>query len=191
MNMVFWPWLINLCRNGKYGNHFVSTELRIWYKHCFVYIPSFHLHFHLHARTLIRFSFLFTREAMPQVKILGIRLVCWQLFLLPTITSGVECELDLFCRHGEVFPWVLDRLQSRSLVIYKAWEGSLCFYQDLSTCSEMYNGRKFNIPKLLQTFFPTHQESSILKTRTRRYGKNIERCAVWNQPWTDCIAGVK
>jgi hypothetical protein len=28
----------------------------------------------------------------------------------------------------------------------------------------MYNGRKFNIQKLLQTFFPTHQESSILKT---------------------------
>jgi hypothetical protein len=40
----------------------------------------------------------------------------------------------------------------------------------------MYNGRKVNIQKLLQTFFPTHQESS-LKTRTRRYGRNIERYA--------------
>jgi hypothetical protein len=128
---------------------------------------------------------------MPQAKILGMHLVCWQLFLLPTITLGVECALDLFCRHGEVFPWVLDQLQSRSLVIYKAWEGSCCFHQDFSTCSEMYNRRKFNIQKLLQTFFPTHQESSILKTRTIRYGKTIERCAVWNQPWTDCIAGVK
>jgi hypothetical protein len=98
-------------------------------------------------------------------------LVCWQLFLLPTITPGVECALDLFCMHDEVFPWVLDELQSRSLVIYKAWEGSRCSYQDLSTCSEMYNGRKFNIQKILQTIFTTHQESSILTTRTRRYGK--------------------
>jgi hypothetical protein len=128
---------------------------------------------------------------MPQAKILGMHLVCWQLFLLPTITPGVECSLDLFCRHGEVFPWVLDQLQSRSLVIYKAWEGSWCSHQDLSTCSEMYNTRKFNIQKLLQTFFPTHQESSILKTCTMRYGKTIERYAVWIQPWTDCIARVK
>jgi hypothetical protein len=37
----------------------------------------------------------------------------------------------------------------------------------------MYNGRKFNIQKLLQTFFPTHQESSILKTRTMRYDKTM------------------
>jgi hypothetical protein len=113
---------------------------------------------------------------MPQVKVLGMHLVCWKLFLLLIITLGVECAFDLFCRHDEVFPWVLDQLQSRSLVICKAWEGSRCFHQDLSTCSEMYNERKFNIQKLLQTFFPMHQESSILKTRTRRYGRNIERC---------------
>jgi hypothetical protein len=42
----------------------------------------------------------------------------------------------------------------------------------------MYNGRKVNIQKLLQISFPTHPESSILKTLTRRYGRNIERCAV-------------
>jgi hypothetical protein len=127
---------------------------------------------------------------MPQVKILGMYLVSWQLFLLLTITPGVECAFDLFYRHDEVFTWVLDQLQSRSLVIYKAWEGSRCFHQDLSTCSEMYNGIKVNIQKLFQILFPTHQESLILKTRTRRYGKNTEHCAVWNQPLTDCIAGV-
>jgi hypothetical protein len=44
----------------SYGNHFVSMELRIWCKHCIVYITSFHLHFHQHAHTLIRFPFLFT-----------------------------------------------------------------------------------------------------------------------------------
>jgi hypothetical protein len=133
--------------------------------------------FHLYARTPIRFSFLFTRWATPQVRNLGMYLVCWQLFLLPTITPGVECALDLFCRHGEEFPWVPDQLQSRSLVIYKAWEWSRCFHQELSTCSEMYNGRKVNIKKLLQISFPTHQESSLLKTHTRKYGRNIERCA--------------
>jgi hypothetical protein len=60
----------------------------------------------------------------------------------PNHNPGVECALDLFCRHGEEFPWVPDQLQSRSLVIYKAWEGSCCFHQDLSTCSEMYYGKK-------------------------------------------------
>jgi hypothetical protein len=35
----------------------------------------------------------------------------------------------------------------------------------------MYNGRKINIQKLPQISFPTHQESSILKTRRRRYDK--------------------
>jgi hypothetical protein len=128
---------------------------------------------------------------MPQVKILGRHLVCWQLFLLPAITPGVECAFDLFCRHEEVFSWVLDQLQSRSLVIYKAWEESRYFYQDWSTCSEMYNRIKVNIQKILWTLFPTHQESSILNTHTRRYDRNIECCAVWNQFWTDCIAGVK
>jgi hypothetical protein len=41
----------------------------------------------------------------------------------------------------------------------------------------MHNRRKYYTQKLLQIFFSTHQESSILKTRTRRYGKNIERSA--------------
>jgi hypothetical protein len=41
---------------------------------------------------------------MSQVKILGMYLVCWQLLLLLTITPGVECAFDLFCRHGEVLP---------------------------------------------------------------------------------------
>jgi hypothetical protein len=37
----------------------------------------------------------------------------------------------------------------------------------------MYNRIKFDFQKLLQTLFSTHQESSILKTRTMRYGKTI------------------
>jgi hypothetical protein len=41
----------------------------------------------------------------------------------------------------------------------------------------MYNERKVNIQKLLKTFFTMHQESSILKTRARRYGRNIEHRA--------------
>jgi hypothetical protein len=54
---------------------------------------------------------------MPQVKILGMYLVCWQLFPLPTITPGVECAFYLFRRHDIEFSCVLDQLQSRSLVI--------------------------------------------------------------------------
>jgi hypothetical protein len=90
---------------------------------------------------------------MPQVKIIGMYLVCWQLFLLPTITPGVECAFDLFRRHDQVSPWVLDQLQSKLLVIYMAWEGRSCFHQGLRTCSEMYNGREVHIQTLLQTFF--------------------------------------
>jgi hypothetical protein len=90
---------------------------------------------------------------MPQVKILGMHLVYWKFFILPTITLGVECAFDLFCRHDELLPWVLDRLQLRSLVIYKAWEGSCCFHQDLSTCSDMYNGKKLIFIRSLKPSF--------------------------------------
>jgi hypothetical protein len=39
-------------------------------------------------------------------------------------------------------------------------------------------GIKVENQKLHQVPVPTHPRSMNLKTRTRRYGKNIERCAV-------------
>jgi hypothetical protein len=45
--------------------------------------------------------------------------------------------------------------------------------------------------RLHQVSVPTHLRSMNLKTRTRRSDKNIERCAVWNQLWTNCSTGVE
>jgi hypothetical protein len=42
----------------------------------------------------------------------------------------------------------------------------------------MFKEEKVENEKLLQVSVPTHPRSMNLKTRTRRYGKNIERCAV-------------
>jgi hypothetical protein len=98
MNMVFWPCLINLYGNRKFGNHFVSMELRIWCEHCFVFIPSYHLHARLHSSTPIR---IFARLTMPQVKILGMSWFVGIGWVFPTVTLGVLCALLLFCRHGE------------------------------------------------------------------------------------------
>jgi hypothetical protein len=90
MNMVFWPWLINLYRSGKFGNHFVCMELRIWCKHCFVFIPPYHLHACLHSRTPNR---IFARLTMPQVNILGMSWFVGIWWVFPTVTSGVLCVL--------------------------------------------------------------------------------------------------
>jgi hypothetical protein len=42
----------------------------------------------------------------------------------------------------------------------------------------MFKEEKVKNQKLHQVPVPTHPRSMNLKTRTRRYGKNIERCAV-------------
>jgi hypothetical protein len=61
----------------KFGIHFVSMELRIWHKHCFVFIPSFHLHTHLHSRTPIS---IFARLIMPPRRDV---MVCWHRLSIP------------------------------------------------------------------------------------------------------------
>jgi hypothetical protein len=52
------------------------------------------------------------------------------------------------------------------------------FSSILRTWSGMFKEEKFENQKLHQVPVPTHPRSMNLKTRTRRYGKNIERCAV-------------
>jgi hypothetical protein len=55
----------------------------------------------------------------------------------------------------------------------------------------MFEKEKVENQKLHHVPVPMHPRSMNLKTRTRRYEKNIERCAVWSQLWTDCSAGVE
>jgi hypothetical protein len=54
-------------------------ELRIWHKHCFVFIPSSHLHTHLHSCTPISiFARLYaTSEDRRDV------MVCWNRVSIP------------------------------------------------------------------------------------------------------------
>jgi hypothetical protein len=42
----------------------------------------------------------------------------------------------------------------------------------------MFKEEKIENQKLHQVLVPTHPKSMNLKTFTRRYGKNIEQCAV-------------
>jgi hypothetical protein len=70
--------------------HFVSMELRIWHKHCFVFIPSSHFHTNLHSCTPIS---IFARLTMPQVKIVGMSWFVGIGWVFPTVTSGVLCAL--------------------------------------------------------------------------------------------------
>jgi hypothetical protein len=52
------------------------------------------------------------------------------------------------------------------------------FSSILRTWSDMFKEEKVENQKLHQVPVPTHLRSMNLKTRTKRYGKNIERCAV-------------
>jgi hypothetical protein len=52
------------------------------------------------------------------------------------------------------------------------------FSSILRTWSDVFKEEKFENQKLHQVLLPTHPRSMNLKTRTRRYGKNIELCAV-------------
>jgi hypothetical protein len=52
------------------------------------------------------------------------------------------------------------------------------FSSILRTCSNMFKEEKVENQKLHQAPVPMHPRLMNLKTRTRRYGKNIERCAV-------------
>ena len=69
--------------------------------------------------------------------------------------------------------------QSRSSTSSKPEKDAAVFI-NLRTCSELYKKQKVDIQKLHQILIPTHSRSMNLKTRTRRYGKNIGRCAFWN-----------
>jgi hypothetical protein len=151
---------------------------RTWCRHCHCLYPFLlFAFFHLHACTPIRFSFLFTRWAIPHVRILGMSLVCWQ-FPLPTITLGVECVFDLFLQAWQIVPMSSWPIAIKVISHLQGLRGKSLFPSRFEHVFRDVQWKESNIHKLLQISFPTHQESSILKTRTRRYGKNIERCAV-------------
>jgi hypothetical protein len=139
------PWLINLHGNRKFDNHFVSMDLRIWCKHCFVFIPSYHLHARLHSRTPIR---IFARLTMPQVKILGMSWFSSIGWVFPTVTLGYFVHYSYFAgmvNHSHEF---VIKAEIKIINTTKIPKGALLFSLRLSTCSEMYKRRKLDIQVL-------------------------------------------
>jgi hypothetical protein len=145
MNMVFWPWFTNLYGNRKFGNHFLSMELRIWCKHCFVFIPSFHLHTHLHSRTPIS---IFARLTMPQVKIIGMSWFVGIGWVFPTSPRGYFVLYSYFAgivNHSHDF---VIKAEIKIINTSRIPKGVLLFSSRLSTCSEMYKRKKLYIQVL-------------------------------------------
>ena len=66
--------------------------------------------------------------------------------------------------------------QSRSSTSSKPEKDAVVFI-NLTTWTEAYKEEKVDIQKLHEIPVPTHPRSMNLKTRTRRYGKKIGRCA--------------
>jgi hypothetical protein len=64
------------------------------------------------------------------------------------------------------------------ITVTKPQKRTSLFSSILRTWSGMFKEEKVKNQKLHQVPVPTHLRSMNLKTRTRRYGKNIERCAV-------------
>src|SRR6185437_10352853 len=103
-------------------------------------------------------------------------LVCWRLFLLPTVTLGVDCALELFCRHDKAFPCIRDQRRNQIRQHLQSSRVSLAVFIKFCTWTVTYKEEKVDIQKLHEIPVPTHPRLMNLKTRTRRYVKNIGRC---------------
>jgi hypothetical protein len=129
----------------KFGIHFVSMELRILHKHCFVFIPSSHLHTHLHSRTPIS---IFARLTMPQVKIVGMSLFVGIWWVFPIVTRGYFVHYSYFAgmvNHSHEF---VIKAEIKIINTSKIRKGALLFSSRLSTCSEMYKRENLDIQVL-------------------------------------------
>jgi hypothetical protein len=144
MNTVFWPWLTNLYGNRKFGNHFVNMDLRIWCKHCFVFIPSSHLHT-LYSRIPIR---IFARLTMPRVKIVGMSWFVGIGWVFPTVLRGTLCIIVILQAWWITPIEFVIKAEIEIINTSKIPKGALLFSSRLSTCSEMYKREKLDIQVL-------------------------------------------
>ena len=135
----------------------------------------------------------FAKLAIPQVEILG--MVGLLAFVsTPDHHPGGSVCTWLFCRHDKVFPWIRDQRRNQIRQHLQSSRASPAVFIKFCTWIETYKEEKVDIQKLHEIPVPTHPRSMNLKTRTRRYGKNIGRCAFWNLGkfvGTDCSVGMK
>jgi hypothetical protein len=73
---------------------------------------------------------------------------------------------------------IIPKVGNTCITITEPQKRTSLFSSILRTWSDMFKEGKVENQNLHQVPVPTHPRSMNLKTRTRRYGKNIERCAV-------------
>jgi hypothetical protein len=70
------------------------------------------------------------------------------------------------------------RIANPCITVTEPQKRTSLFSSILRTWSDMFKEELVENQKLHEVPVPTHPRSMNLKIRTRRYGKNIERCAV-------------
>jgi hypothetical protein len=70
------------------------------------------------------------------------------------------------------------RIANPCITVTEPQKWTLLFSSILRTWSDMFKEENVENQKFHQVPVPAHPRSMNLKTCTRRYGKNIERCAV-------------
>ena len=127
---------------------------------------------HIHPLGLI-----FTRIIMPQVKYLrGCFWFVGNCFYSQLSPWGQIVHLNYFAGMTKRSHEFVIKEEIKFVNISKVPKQAAVFI-NLRTCSELYKKQKVDIQKLHQIPIPTHSKSMNLKTRIRRYGKNIGRCA--------------
>jgi hypothetical protein len=72
----------------------------------------------------------------------------------------------------------IQRIANPCITVTEPQKRTLLFSSILRTWSDMFKEEKVENQKLHQVPVPMHPRSMNLMARTRRYGKNIERCVV-------------
>jgi hypothetical protein len=86
------------------------------------------------------------------------------------------CALDYFAGMTKRSHEFVIKEEIKFVNFSKSSRASPVVFIKFCTWREMYKEEKVDIQKLHEICVPTHPRSMNLKTRTRRYGKNIGRC---------------
>ena len=88
-------------------------------------------------------------------------LVCWQLFLLPTVTLGVDCALELFCRHDKAFPWIRDQRRNQIRQYLQSSRARPAVFIKFCAWTETYKEKKLIFRSSMKFSFQRIQDQWI------------------------------
>jgi hypothetical protein len=154
---------------------------RTWCKHCHCLYPFLSFEFsHLHTCTLIRFSFISFyyvsyATSVDHRDVFG---------LLATIATTDYHPGGRMCIWFVSQAWPSVPMSSWPIVIkivshLHGLRGKELFPSRFENVFRDVQWKRSSYSDAPSNIFPTHQGSSILKTCTRRYGRNIKRCTFW------------